>query len=54
MAEGRKRKTVYENTRKEVATKLAKAISNREDGLNFDAKTLTIGKYLDLWLKDSV
>lgn len=53
-AEGRKRRTVYGKTRKEVAAKLAKAISNREDGLVFDAKNLTVGDYLDLWLRDSV
>jgi integrase len=53
-AEGRKRKTVYAKTRKEVAAKLVKVLSNREDGLTFDAKNLTLGKYLDLWLKDSV
>ena len=51
---GRKRKTVYGKTRAEVATKLAKAISNRADGLTFDAKNLTVGKYLDSWLKNSV
>jgi len=51
---GRKRKTVYGKTRAEVATKLAKAISNRADGLAFDAKNLTVGKYLDSWLKNSV
>src|SRR5215210_1492056 len=51
---GRKRRTVYGKTRSEVATKLAKAISNRADGLTFDAKNLTVGKYLDSWLKNSV
>jgi integrase len=53
-AEGCERRTVYGKTRKEVATKLAKALSNRADGLTFDAKNLTLGKYLDLWLKESV
>ncbi|QYJ15625.1 Tn916 family transposase [Rubrobacter xylanophilus DSM 9941] len=53
-AEGRKRKTVYGKTRKEVAAKLAKEISNRESGLTFDARNLTVGGYLDLWLRDSV
>ncbi len=53
-AAGRKRKTVYGKTRKEVAKKLTKAISNREDGLVFDAENLTVGEYLDLWLKNSV
>jgi len=51
---GRKRKTIYGKTRAEVATKLAKAVSNRADGLTFDAKNLTVGKYLDSWLKNSV
>jgi integrase len=53
-ANGRKRKTVYGKTRAEVAAKLAKALSDREGGLIFDAKNLTLGKYLDLWLRDSV
>ncbi len=53
-AEGRKRKTIYGKTRKEVAGKLAKAISDREGGLAFDAGNLTVGEYLDRWLKDSV
>jgi hypothetical protein len=36
-AEGRKkRKTLYSKTRQEVAAKLAKALSDREDGLVFD------------------
>ena len=51
---GRKRKTVYGKTRAEAATKLAKAVSNRADGLTFDARNLTVGKYLDSWLKNSV
>jgi integrase len=37
-----------------VAAKLAKAISDREGGLAFDAKNLMLGEYLDLWLEDSV
>ncbi len=53
-AEGRKRKTLYGKTRAEVAAKLAKALSNREDGLTFDAENVTVGEYLDRWLKDSV
>src|SRR5215204_4969169 len=53
-AEGRKRKTVYGKTRAEVATKLAKALSDREGGLVFDAKNLTLREYLDRWLEDSV
>src|SRR5215210_6684731 len=53
-AEGRKRKTLYGKTRQEVAAKLAKALSDREGGLIFDAGTLKLGDYLDRWLTDSV
>jgi integrase len=53
-SEGRKRKTLYGKTRAEVAGKLAKALSNREDGLVFDAGSLTVAGYLDRWLTDSV
>jgi integrase len=53
-AKGRKRKTIYGNTRQEVATKLAKALSNQEGGLTFDAGNQTVGDYLDRWLYDSV
>jgi integrase len=53
-AEGRKRKTLYGTTRAEVAKKLAKALSDREGGVAFDAKNLMLGEYLDLWLRDSV
>jgi integrase len=53
-ATGRKRKTIYGKTRAEVAGKLARAISNREDGFAFDSQNLTVGEYLDSWLTDSV
>ena len=53
-ADGRKRKTLYGKTRQEVATKLAKALSDRESGLNFDAEGLKLGEYLSRWLEDSV
>lgn len=42
-AEGRKRRTVYGKTRKEVAEKLAKATADRDGGLVFDAGTLPSG-----------
>jgi integrase len=51
---GRKRKTIYGKTRQEVATKLAKALSDRESGLTFDAGNLTLGDYLNRWLHGSV
>ena len=53
-AKGRKRKTIYGKTRAEVAGKLAKALSNRESGLTFDAENLKLGEYLECWLRDSV
>ena len=49
-----KRKSVYGKTRAEVASKLAKALSQREDGLVFDDEGLTVEKYLGFWLKNSV
>ncbi len=45
-AKGRKRRTLYGKTRVEVAAKLAKALSDREGGLVFDAGNLTLGEYL--------
>jgi integrase len=53
-AKGRKRKTLYGNTRQEVATKLARALSDREGGLIFDAGNQSVGEYMDRWLNDSL
>jgi integrase len=53
-AEGRKRKTIYGKTRAEVGGKLAKALSDSQDGLVFDDEGLTLGKYLDKWLEGSL
>lgn len=53
-AEGRRRRTLYGKTRSEVARKLAKALSDREGGLTFDAPNLPLGQYLDRWLAHSV
>jgi integrase len=53
-AERRKRKTIYGKTRKEVAKKLAKALSDREGGLIFEAEGLKLREYLSRWLEDSV
>ena len=38
--------------RTEAAKKLAKALSDRTDGLVFDDQGLTVGEYLDRWLGD--
>ena len=53
-AEGRKRKTLYGKTRAEVGAKLAKALSDREGGLTFDANNMKLDDYLRFWLTDSV
>jgi integrase len=51
---GPKRKAIYGKTRSEVATKLAKAMAESENGIAFDAGKMTVGAYLDSWLTDSV
>lgn len=51
-SEGPKRKTVYGRTRQEVADKLARALSDRTQGLTFDAGSLKLSEYLDRWLPD--
>ena len=50
--QGRKRRTLYGKTRQEVATKLAKALSDWEDGLAFNVGSLTVGEWIDRWLED--
>jgi integrase len=51
---GPKRKTIYGKKRDDVAERLAKALSNRADGIMVDDKNLIVGDYLDRWLSDSV
>jgi integrase len=51
---GPKRHSVYGKTRKEAADKLTEAQANRDKGLIFDAGAMTVGKYLNDWLADSV
>jgi len=51
-ADGPKRRYLSGKKREDVADKLAKALANRADGLVFDAGALTVGEYLDRWLKD--
>ena len=53
-AEGMRRRYVSGKSREEVRRKLAKAMADRDSGLVFDAGTLTVGEYLERWLKDSV
>jgi integrase len=49
---GPKRRTLYGRTRQEVASKLAHALSDRAQGLIFDAGSLKVSEYLDHWLPD--
>src|SRR5829696_4537588 len=51
---GAKRKVLYGKTRAEARDKLAKALSDRIDGIVYDDENLTVGEYLDVWLKGSV
>src|SRR5215212_1333739 len=53
-SEGAKRRYVTGKTREEVRQKLAKEMADRDGGHIFDAESLTVGEYLDRWLKDSV
>src|SRR5215218_2971185 len=53
-ATGPKYRYLYGKTRAVVAEKLTKAMADRNGGLIFDAGNLTVGKYLDSWLSDSV
>jgi len=53
-SEARKRRTLYGKTRQEVATKLSKALADREGGLAFDAGTTAVGEYMTRWLSHSV
>ncbi len=53
-AQGRKRKTLYGKTRREVDKLLTRAKADQEDGLILDAGNLKLGEYLDRWLADSV
>ena len=52
--EGRKQRTVYGSTRREVSEKLTEAIAGRDKGLVFDAGKLTVGDHLQRWLEDMV
>lgn len=51
---GRKRRTLYAKTQREVRTKLTEALAQRDKGIVLDDKNLTVGEYLDSWLSDAV
>ncbi len=48
-----KRRYVSGKTRKETRQKLAKAMSDRDGGLVFDAGSLTVGEHVTRWLQGS-
>jgi integrase len=50
---GPKRRYLSAKKREDVADKLAKALSDRADGLVFDDEDLTVEEYLKRWLSDS-
>lgn len=52
-SEGTKRKTLYASTRAEAASKLARAIADRDGGLVFDAGTTTLNEYVAGYLADT-
>src|SRR5829696_9067127 len=52
--DGAKRKVLYGKTRAEARDKLAKALSDRIDGIVYDDENMTVGEYLEVWLKGSV
>jgi len=51
---GPRRKSIYGRKREEVRDKLAKALADRANGLIYDDENMTVGQYLDKWLKGSV
>ena len=51
-AEGPKRRYLSGKRREDVRDKLAKALSDRAEGLVFDAGSPDGGEYLDRWLED--
>jgi integrase len=53
-AAGPKRRYVSGKTREEVRRKLAKAVADRDGGIVYDAGSMTVGEYLNAWLRDSV
>jgi integrase len=52
-ADGPKRRALYGKTRKAAADKLAKVLADRAGGYTFDTENMTVGEYLDRWLKDT-
>jgi integrase len=53
-AKGPKRRHIYGRTRQEVAAKLAKAMTDRDGGIELDPSSVSVNEYLQRWLNDSV
>jgi integrase len=53
-ANGPKRRYLSGKRREDVSDKLIEALGSRAQGLVFDSGNLTVGAYLERWLKDSV
>ena len=51
-AEGMKRRYLSARTREEAATKLTRAMADRDGGLVFDAGKTSLGEYLDRYPHD--
>ena len=52
-ANGPKRRHIYGRTRQEVAAMLAKAMIDRDGGIELDPSSVTVNEYLQRWLNDS-
>jgi integrase len=53
-AKGRKRHTLDGKSRAEVSERLTKAMADRDGGVVYESAKITVGEYLDSWLRDSV
>lgn len=53
-ATGPKRRYVTGKTREDVRRKLSKAMADRDGGFVYDAGSITVGDYLNGWLRDSL
>src|SRR5215217_1853019 len=53
-ADGTKQRAVYGKTRADVSQKLTKAMADRDSGIVYDDKNLTVREYLNRWLSDAV
>jgi integrase len=51
---GRKRKVIYAKSHDEARRRLTEALADRDRGLIYDSKGLTLEEYLARWLEDSV